>query len=119
MSPPRLDLVHLAIRSGLLGHIQWKDAADRLVRRNPPLPNLVPEVIRALLRQFVVDGGLLDVRIEVRQEYLRDDPDDPYWYRAIIPVTGLPQGLFVEVKLVDSDPVEPWVEIVSAHRQES
>jgi hypothetical protein len=70
-----------------------------------------------LLRQFVLGGGVLDVRLETRREYLQESPDDPYWYRAIIPVRGLPNGLFVEVRLMDDDPAEPWVEIVSAHEQ--
>ena len=119
MSGPRLNLVHLAIRSGVMGHIQWKESADRLLRMDPPLPNLLPEAIRARLRQFVMDGNSLDVRKETREEYLRDNPADPYWYRAIIPMPGLVHGLIVEIKLVDDDPDEPWVEIVSAHRQES
>ncbi len=113
----RLDLVHLAIRSGFLGHIQWKDSAARLVRADPDLLGLTPEGIRDLLRQFVLDGNSLTERRETRREYLDANPDDPFWYRAVVPVPGLPGGLFVEVKLVDDDPVEPWVEIVSAHRQ--
>jgi hypothetical protein len=35
----------------------------------------------------------------------------------IISVPGLPRGLFIEVKLLDDDPEEPCVQIVSAHRQ--
>jgi hypothetical protein len=80
---------------------------------------MTPEGIRQLLRQFVLDGHALAIRQETRQEYLAESPDDPFWYRAIILVPGLPRGLFVEVKLVDDDPAEPWVEIVSAHRQPS
>jgi hypothetical protein len=117
MASARLDLVHLAICSGILGHIQWKLAAAQLVRGDPLLDMLPPERIRALLRQFVLGGNSLEVRPETREEYLEADPDHPYWYRAIIPVAGFPQGIFVEVRLVDDDPNEPWVEIVSAHRQ--
>lgn len=118
MSSPKLDLVHLAIRSGVLGHIRWKDAAQRLMASDPALRPLTPEGVRALLRQFVLDGHSLDARAETREEYLAESEDHPFWYRAIIPVAGLPHGLFVEVRLVDDDPVEPWIEIVSAHRQE-
>jgi hypothetical protein len=71
-----------------------------------------------MLRQHVLDGNVLDVRPEIRAEYLAAAPDHPYWYRAILAVDGFPNGLFVEVKLEDDDPNEPWVEIVSAHRQE-
>jgi hypothetical protein len=118
MPPPaQLDLVHKAICSGVFGHIQLKESAERLVRDDPDLGGLTPSGIRALLRKFVLDGNSLTVREETRAEYLEENPDDPYWYRAIIPIPGLPRGLFVEVKIVDDDPAEPWVEIVSAHRQ--
>lgn len=117
MGPEQIDLVHLAIRSGVLGHIQWKDSAARLVRGDPLLSMFPPERIRGLLRRFVLDGNSLDVRLEIREEYLAEDPNNPYWYRALIPIAGFPRGLFVEVRLVDDDPREPWVEIVSAHVQ--
>jgi hypothetical protein len=116
-APTRLSLVQKAIRSGWRGHIEWKDAAARLVRDDPELLGLTPEGIKDLLRQFVLNGNSLKEREETRQEYLQEDPDNPFWYRALIPVPGLPHGLFVEVKLIDDDPEEPWVQIVSAHRQ--
>lgn len=117
MSPAaQLALVHKAICSGIFGHIQWKDSAARFVRDDPDLGGLTPEGIRALLRQFVLDGHSPDVRQETRAEYLADDPDNPHWFRALLPVPGLTDTLFVEVKLVDDDLEEPWVEIVSAHR---
>jgi hypothetical protein len=118
-NPTRLDLVHKAICSGILGNIQWKDAAAQLVRDDPEVAGLTPEGIRVLLRQFVTDGNSLDVRQETRAEFLQEDPDDPYWYRAVIPVAELPRGLFVEVKLINDEPDDPWVEIVNAHRQRS
>jgi hypothetical protein len=120
MSVPRLDLVHLAIRSGVLGHIQWKPAAERLANDDPDLHGIgiAAHHVRVMLREFVLDGNSLDACMETRAEYLAENPDDPCWYRAVIPVAGLPHGLFVEVRLVDDDPKEPWVEIVSAHRQE-
>jgi hypothetical protein len=114
----KLDLVHKAIGAGVLGHIQWKESAARRVRGDPDLLGLTPEGIRLLLRRSVLDGKSLDVRQETRAEYREEWPDDPYWYRAILEGPGLPHGLFVEVKLVDDDLMEPWVEIVSAHRQQ-
>lgn len=117
--PPahQLHLVHLAIRSGIFGFIQWKDSAARLVQNDPALSGLTTSGIRALLRQFVLDGNVLDVCLETRAEYLEDNPEDPYWYRAIVPVPDFPNGLFLEIRLIDADPTEPWVEIVSAHEQ--
>jgi hypothetical protein len=115
----KLELVHKAIRSGVLGlgHIQWGESAGRLIRDDPDFGPLTLNGIRALLRQFVMSGKTLDIRRETRVEYLHDNPDDPFWYRAIIDVPGLAHGLFLEVKLIDDDPGEPWIEIVSAHRQ--
>jgi hypothetical protein len=112
----QLHLVNKAIASGILGHIQWKESAARLVRCDPCLCGLTPEGIRALLRQFVLEGNSLEVRHETRAEYLEENPEEPYWYRAVLPVPGFPRGLFVEVKLIDDDPEMPWVEIVSAHQ---
>lgn len=116
MTPPaRTDLVHAAICAGFLGHFQWNDAAARRVRADRDLLGIVPEEIRALLRQFVMTGKALDARAETRREYL--DPDHPRWHRAVIPVQGMAHGLFVEVRLIDDDPNGPWVEIVNAHPQ--
>ncbi|GEM_PF-3478998 len=116
----QLDLVHLAIRSGVFGHIDWKDSAAQLLRDDVDLLGIVtPDDVRALLRQFVLDGNTLEVRDEIRNEYLEENPNDLFWYRAIIPVQGVRGGLFIEVRLVDDDPKEPWIEIVSAHRQRS
>jgi hypothetical protein len=117
--PARLDLVHKAICAGILGHIQWKDSAAKLVRDSHELEGLTPEGIRGLLRQFVLDGHELTARQETREEFLAQNPDDPFWYRAIIPRPGFARGLFVEVVLVDDDTEEPWVEVVNCHRQHS
>lgn len=119
MSSPQLDLVHKAIRSGILGHIQWKDSAERLMRADPQMKGFTPTGVRAMLRQFVLEGNTLDARLETRQEFLEERPDDPYWYRALIPVPGMPRGLFLELILVDNDADEPWIEIVSVYRQQS
>jgi hypothetical protein len=111
----RLDLVHKAICAGIYGHIEWKDAAARLVRRNPEMNGLTPEGIREDLRQFVINGGRLETRNEIRSEWLEEDPDDPFWYRAVFGVPGFPKPLFVEVKLDDDNEKHPWVLIVNSH----
>lgn len=113
----KLDLVHKAICSGILGHIQWKDSAAHRVRNDGDLCGLSPEGIRALLREFVMtNSGVLEARKETRPEYV---DEFPFWYRVIVDVPDLPRGLFLEILLVDDDPDEPWVEIVSAHLQSS
>ena len=51
--------------------------------------------------------------VEKRPEY----DDRRFYYRAIIPVVGLPRGLFVEIILDDDDAELPCVRIVNAHEQ--
>ena len=114
---PRLDLVHKAIGAGSLGQIQWKDSALRRLRDDEEMVSFTASGIRSELRAFVLQGNSLTVRNETRAEWLEDYPDDPHWYRAILPVAEFPKGLFVEVKLVDDADDDPWVEIVSVHRQ--
>lgn len=113
----RTDLVHKAILSGIFGHIGWNESAERRFRDDPDMQGVDPSGIRALLRQFVMEGNSLEVREETRAEWLEADPDHPFWYRAIIPFPGFAKGIFVEVKFTDLDEDDPWVWIVSAHRQ--
>jgi len=118
-----IDLVHQAIAAGIFGQIQWDYRADERARSNPDLQGLTPEGIRRLLHNFVGSGGRLDERREARPDWLQANADRPsyyrdLWYRAVVPVPGLfPKGLFVEVRLFDDDPQDPWVEIVNAHPQ--
>src|SRR5436853_5677968 len=100
-NPPRLDLVHKAIGAGIFGNIEWKPESYARVRADADLQGYAPEAIRILLRQHVLAGHLLTVRTETREERREEDPDNPYWYRAIIPVSDFPKGLFVEVVLID------------------
>ena len=115
MPSHKLDLVHKAIKAGFWGNIQWKDSSARVMRENNQMAGLTTHGIRLALRDFVRAGNCLTVRNETRLEKLEEDPDDPFWYRAVICVEGFPHELFVEVKLVDDDPTEPFVQIVSAH----
>ncbi len=84
---------------------------------------MTPEGIRRLLHDFVCGGGRLDERREARADWLQANADRPAyyrdrWYRAVVPLPGLfPKGLFVEVRLFDDDPQDPWVEIVNVHPQ--
>jgi hypothetical protein len=116
-------LVHQAIAAGVFGQIQWDDRADERARSNPDLLGLTPEGIRRLLHEFVCGGGRVDDRREKRPDWLQANADRPtyyrdFWYRAVIPIPDLFQnGLFVEIRLFDDDPQDPWVEIVNAHPQ--
>jgi hypothetical protein len=114
--PARLDLVHKAI---LLGNIEWKAQALENMRDDPEMMNFTDRGINMLLQEFVKAGKKLTVRNETRQDLLVD-PDYPYWYRAKVPVSEFPKGLFVEILLLDhAEEKDPFVKIVSAHRQRS
>lgn len=112
--PTPLDLVHKAIAVGTYGNIQWKESAARLVRDDADMQGLAPGGIRVLLRNFVINSGRLTQRLERRTEYRMEHP---YWFAAVIPVPQFSKGLFVELILIDADENDPFVEIVSAHRQ--
>ena len=114
---PRLDLVHKAICAGIFGNIEWKPDAYARVRADAAMQGVTPEAIRQTLREFVKEGGQLDIRHEIREEKRAEDPDNPYWYRAVIPLPEFAHGLFVELVLLDYDEQEPFVLIVNAHPQ--
>ena len=118
-NPSRLDLVHKAIGAGIFGNIEWKPEPYARVRANAEMQGYTPEAVRLLLRRHVLAGNSLSVRLETREERCEEDPDNPYWYRAVIPVPEFPNGLFVEVVLIDYDETEPFVMIVNAHPQPS
>lgn len=114
----RLDLVYKAIRAGTFGHIEWKDEAYRRVLDDPVMQGFTPNGIKALLRDFVVNkGGQIDVRDQGMEQWVDADPENPYWYRAILPVSQFPKGLFVEIVIADYDEQCPWIAIVSSHPQ--
>jgi hypothetical protein len=118
-----IELVHEAIAKGLFGQIEWDDRASERARSDPDLQGLTPQGIRSLLHEFVVAGRRLDERPETRPNWIEANADAPsyyrdWWYRAVVPLPELfPKGLFVEVRLFDDDPNDPWVQIVNAHPQ--
>ena len=65
-NPSRLDLVHKAICAGI-GNIKWKDQAYGRVLDDPNFHGLTPKGIRLLLHEFCKNGGMLEVRAELRQ----------------------------------------------------
>jgi hypothetical protein len=84
---------------------------------DPEMKGFTDKGVRLLMKEFHRDGGLLTVRNETREELIVD-PDYPYWYRAIIPVPEFTKGLFVETILLDhEDEADPFLQIVSVHRQ--
>src|SRR5438309_6575800 len=96
-NPSRLDLVHKAIRAGVYGNVEWDDKAYERFVDNPEMKSWTPKGVKMLLRDFVAKGGQIDVRDQGFELWLEKDPDNPYWYRAVIPVAEFPKGLFVEL----------------------
>jgi hypothetical protein len=118
-----IDLVHQAIAAGIFGQIQWDDRGRRTGAKQSRLAGTdagrhPPAVARFCLRRRSAGR-----RPEARPDWLEANADRPAyyrdcWYRALVPVPDLfPHGLFVEVRLFDDDPQDPWVEIVNAHPQ--
>jgi hypothetical protein len=110
--PEELKLVRLAISLDVRGCCEWDEQEARRIDAQPPLPGLTPEGLRELLQEFVRKEGEI-----VQVEEKRQERDRPFYYKAIIPVSGLRHGLFVEVVLVDDDAEYPAVHIVNAHEQ--
>lgn len=84
------------------------------------MAGFTPAGVKLLLREFVcTNGGALDVRNQGFEYWLKEDPDNPFWYRAVIPVPEFARGLFVELVISDYDEIDPYVWIVSEHEQKS
>lgn len=111
-----LALVVRAITLGLTtgGCCEWQDRAARRLRAHPPLEGLTPEGIKQLPCGFVAaqPTSVTQVR-EMRKEY----GDHRFYYKIVVPVAGIRQGLFVELVLIDDDEEYPVVSIVNAHEQ--
>ncbi len=111
-----LALVVRAIKLGLTtgGCCEWQDRAARRLRASPPLEGLTPEGIKQLLCELVAAQPTVVTQVlEKREEY----QDRRYYYKVVIPVTGIRRGLFVELVLIDEDAEYPVVSIVNAHEQ--
>jgi hypothetical protein len=113
--PNELELVRLAIANAhVTGCCEWDEKAARRFFSQPVLPGLTPEGVKSFLHEFVAnEQGSIHQVTETRPEYA----DRPFYYKAVIPVDGLPHGLFVEIIMDDDDPELPAVRIVNAHKQ--
>jgi hypothetical protein len=110
------DLVVKALTSGLSNCVEWiNDETARRVRRDRANQGLTPEGIKKLLLDFVAAGGRPEQRREERAEYKEHRA---FWYKAIVPVDGFRDGLFVEMELSDDDPDVPIVWLLNAHPQQ-
>ena len=111
-SEPRLDLVHKAICTGTWGLIEWKPEALKLMLADPRMKGYTGAMVRHLVHEHVINGNSLRPRDQDKELW---KTEQPWWYKAKIPVDDFPDGLFVEVILLDDDEECPSVQIVSAH----
>lgn len=96
------------------GYVEWDAKQANLARGTlADLNGLTPEAVRTRAIDFVTDGGHIAQQIESRKEYL----DFRFYYKITLPAAGFPQGVFVEFRLIDDDPDNPSVLIVSAHKR--
>lgn len=91
----------------------WLKSAERL-RKSPPFDGFLPQDVRQRLCDFVAKNPSALKQVEEKR---REYPDRKYYYKVVLPVSELPQGLFIEIIVFDRDPVFPVVEIVNAHEQ--
>src|SRR5438105_12626236 len=103
----RPDLVKKAICAGYRGQIEWKPSCLERFRCDHEMKSFTEKGIKNELWDFVRNrGGQIETRAETNADWLREHPDDPWWYFAVLPVPEFPNGLFVKVKLLwnDGDP---------------
>jgi hypothetical protein len=102
-------------RGYVSGYVEWCDERTvALARSNlADLSGLTPEAVREMAIDHVNGGGAITQVRETRT----DRPDYRFYYKVILAIPDFPRGVFVEHRLVDDDPEDPVVHIVSAHRQ--
>jgi hypothetical protein len=88
-------------------YVTWKDVARDWVGRN--LEALSPRDIARILHEFVQNGGVIDRVRENRPEW--SDREFHYDFRVPIGV----RVLYIETVLVDDDPTDPTIHVVSIH----
>ena len=69
--------------------------------------------VREMAIDYVRGGGSISQHNETRENYR----DFAFYYKVTLPIVGFSRGVFVELRLIDEDPDNPTVLIVSAHRQ--
>jgi hypothetical protein len=89
------------------GYVVWKDIALEWLRSH--LEGTEPRQIALLMHQHVTAGGVIDQIAEHRPEW--SDYDFHYDFR--LPIAG--RLIYIETVLVDDDPSDPILRIVSIH----
>ena len=120
VDPSELHLVAEAFklacgsRGYVTGYVEWDENAARVSRgKLARLDGLSPEFVREPVIDFVEDGGVISQHEETREDW----KSFRFYYKVILMVPGVRRGVFVELRLIDDDPENPAVLIVSAHAQ--
>ena len=113
--PEELTFVVKALNDGLGGCVEWDEKSANLVRNHPDLKGLTPALIRRELIRLVRSEQVTVKQVEEQRHW---KINYKYYYKALVPVEGFKNGLFVELRLVDcDDPDFPVVLLVGAHPQ--
>ena len=88
-------------------YVTWKDVARDWVGAN--LPNVSLRDVAQLMHQHIMAGGEIDQVRERRPEW--NDRDFHYDFR--LAVAG--RLIYIETILVDDDPEDPTIHVVSIH----
>jgi hypothetical protein len=89
------------------GYVEWKDVAQDWIRRE--LSDMPLRAIAEQLYNHVAGGGEIDQVHERRPE--RNDRD--FHYDLRLEIGG--RALYVETLLLDDDPNDPTIYVVSVH----
>jgi hypothetical protein len=89
------------------GYVDWKETARTWVRDR--LGDYDPRQIARLMFEHVDSGGEIDQVVERRPEW----DDRPFHYDLRIQVGG--RLLYIETILIDDDPEDPVIRVVSIH----
>ena len=87
--------------------IKEADGAERWAQKK--LPNFAVKHLAKLMHDHVQAGGVIDQKPEKRPEYT--DRDFHYDFR----LAWVGRAIYVETILVDDDPKNPYIHIVSVH----
>jgi hypothetical protein len=120
-STARLDLVEQAICAGYRGQIEWSLSCLERFRNDPAMKSFTERGVKDLLCDSVRQKrARLQARSETDPDWLKENPSDPWWYFAVIPVPEFPKGLFVKMKLLWDEgdrEDDAFVQIVSIHEE--
>jgi hypothetical protein len=111
--PPLVDPAILAQYVSALanwrvtGYVDWKERARNWVREH--LAGIDPRRIAKMMYDHVQAGGTIDQVPETRPEW----NDRPFHYDFRLSIAG--RLIYIETILIDDDPTDPVIRVVSIH----